>query len=493
MTEQRVEKRAIYKPQVEEIQRELSQAETIDDFFGKEGIFARLFARTLEEMLAAELSAQLGYEKYEAKGRNSGNSRNGTRTKQVQSSAGEQTITVPRDRNGAFASPLLAGQRSNELEEKVISLYAKGSSTRDIQTTLAELYGVEVTAPTISAITDKVWPLVEQWQNRALAEIYAIVYLDAFYVKLRREGKVENVAIYDVLGVNLDGHKEVLGHWVGAGAEGANFWLSVLTLVVSLDGSEVGRGCLTLMVSLIYQRRAIPLVWLVVARPKGHLSAQAHISLLVRLQALLPAEADVIVLGDGEFDSIELQRYLHQQGWHYVCRTAKDTWVSCESEWLQLDDWALPDLCLGLEQVAFTEQAYGPVTVVVWWDQAYQAPIFLVSNLTLTDEICYWYRKRMRIETFFSDQKSRGFQLHKSHVADPARLARILIAACLAYLWIIYLGAFALQHGYVALIHRSDRCDLSLFQLGLAFLDHCLNERWPIPLDLKLPVDLLFA
>jgi hypothetical protein len=269
--------------------------------------------------------------------------------------------------------------------------------------------------------------------------------------------------------------------------------LSGMTLVVSLDGSEVGRGCLTLMVSLIYQRRAIPLVWLVVARPKGHLSAQAHISLLVRLQALLPAEADVIVLGDGEFDSIELQRYLHQQGWHYVCRTAKDTWVSCEGEWLQLDDWALPDLCLGLEQVAFTEQAYGPVTVVVWWDQAYQAPIFLVSNLTLTDEICYWYRKRMRIETFFSDQKSRGFQLHKSHVADPARLARILIAACLAYLWIIYLGAFALQHGYVALIHRSDRCDLSLFQLGLAFLDHCLNERWPIPLDLKLPVDLLFA
>lgn len=269
--------------------------------------------------------------------------------------------------------------------------------------------------------------------------------------------------------------------------------LSGLTLVVSLDGSEVGRGCLTLMVSLIYQRRAIPLVWLVVARPKGHLAAQEHIRLLQRLQTLLPAEADVIVLGDGEFDSIELQRYLSDQGWHYVCRTAKDTWVCSEGEWLQLEECALPDLCLGLEAVAFTEQAYAPVTVVIWWDKAYQAPLFLVSNLTLTDEICYWYRKRMRIETLFSDQKSRGFQLHKSHVADPARLARILIAACLAYIWIIFLGAFALQQGHVALLHRSDRCDLSLFQLGLAFLDHCLNEHWPIPVDLKLPIDLFFA
>jgi putative transposase len=243
VTDKKPTKRAIYKPQVEEIQRELSSAESIDDFFGKEGIFARLFARTLEEMLEAELSEQLGYEKYEAKGRNSGNSRNGKRAKQVQTSAGEQTIAVPRDRNGEFASPLLAGGRSNELEEKVIALYAKGTSTRDIQRTLAELYGVEVTAPTISAITDKVWPLVEEWQNRPLADIYAIVYLDALYVKLRREGKVENIAVYDVLGVNLDGQKEVLGHWVGTGSEGANFWLSVLKDLQQRGVSDIFIAC----------------------------------------------------------------------------------------------------------------------------------------------------------------------------------------------------------------------------------------------------------
>lgn len=247
--------------------------------------------------------------------------------------------------------------------------------------------------------------------------------------------------------------------------EGLLAHLGDVTLVISMDGSEMGRGCLVLMVSLLYQQRAIPLLWTVVARPKGHFPAQEHIALLNQLRPLLCTERQVILLGDGEFDSIELQRYLTQQGWHYVCRTAKDTWVCCQAEWSQLDLWAWPDLCLHLEQVRFTEQAYGPVSVVIWWDKPYQHPLFLVSNLDLAAEICYWYRKRMRIETFFSDQKSRGFALDQSHVADPARLARILVAACLAYLWMIYLGAFVRQQGFVAIVHRTDRCDLSLFRV----------------------------
>jgi len=269
--------------------------------------------------------------------------------------------------------------------------------------------------------------------------------------------------------------------------------LAGLPLVISMDGSEVGRGCMTMMVSLIYQKRAIPLIWTVLDRPKGHLSAQEHITLLKRLRALLPEETQVILLGDGEFDSLELQSYLTQQQWHYVCRTAKDTWVCKEGEWFQLDDCAMPDLCLGLEEVRFTEQAYGPVTVVIWWDKEHRTPIFLVSNMELTDEVCYWYRRRMRIETFFSDQKSRGFHLHKSHVDDPARLSRILIAACLAYIWIVFLGTFAHQQGLVSLIHRTDRCDLSLFQIGLDWLEHCLNEMLPIPVSFTLPSEFLFA
>jgi putative transposase len=222
---------AEHLPSVETIQRELGKAESIDDFFGKEGIFSRLFAETIETILEAELTEQLGYGPYEAKGRKSGNSRNGKRKKRVRTSGGETAINIPRDRNGDFQPSLLEKHKanSNEIEAKVLALYARGNSTRDIRSMLEELYGIHVSATTISAITDKVWPLVEQWQNRPLEKLYPIVYLDALHVKLRREGKVQNTALYTVLGVDLDGHRDVLGHWVGNGGEGANFWLSVIT------------------------------------------------------------------------------------------------------------------------------------------------------------------------------------------------------------------------------------------------------------------------
>src|SRR3954449_1850375 len=148
-------------PSVERIQRELASAKSIDDFFGKEGIFARLFAGTLEHMLEAELTAHLGYQPYAASGRNSGNSRNGKRSRNLRTSAGDMTIQVPRDRAGDFQPVLLEKYQSstNELEEKIIALYAKGVSTRDIQENLQELYGVEVSAQTISTITG--YPLGE--------------------------------------------------------------------------------------------------------------------------------------------------------------------------------------------------------------------------------------------------------------------------------------------------------------------------------------------
>ena len=236
-------KEPIQLPSAEEIQDELAQAESIDDFFGKEGIFSKLFARTMEEMLEAELSAHLGYEKYEARGRNSGNNRNGKRETTLQTSAGGQKIRVPRDRNGEFQSPLLEQRRSNELERKITALYAKGTTTRDIQETIADIYGVEMTPATISAITDKVWPLVEEWQNRPLDAVYPIVYLDALHVKLRRDGKIENVAVYIVLAVDTEGHKDVLGNWVGDGAEGANFWLNVLSDLQSRGVDDILISC----------------------------------------------------------------------------------------------------------------------------------------------------------------------------------------------------------------------------------------------------------
>ncbi len=222
------DKKEYSMPSAEEVARELGKATSIDDFYGKDGIFSKLFSKTIEEMLEAELTSQLGYERYEAEGRNSGNSRNGYYTRKMRTSGGDAEIQVPRDRNGEFQSELLK-KNSNEIEQKIITMYAKGMSTRNIQDMLTEIYGIDVSADTISAITDKVWPLVEAWQARPLAGVYAILYLDGFHVKLKRDGKIANVAVYNVLGVDLDGHREVLGHWIGDGAEGANFWLSVIT------------------------------------------------------------------------------------------------------------------------------------------------------------------------------------------------------------------------------------------------------------------------
>lgn len=233
-------------PGAEEVQRELRKAKSMDDFFGKEGIFARLFAHTLEEMLETELSEHLGYEAYEVKGRNSGNSRNGRYAKKLRTSAGDTTIQVPRDRNGDFEPQVIKKQvaNTNELEDKIIGLYAKGMSVRDIQETLLDLYGVEVSPTTLSAITDKVWGLVEEWQNRALASVYPIVYLDAIHIKLRHEGKVENIAVYTVLGVDVEGHRDILGHWVGNGGESSNFWLSVITDLQTRGVQDIFIACM---------------------------------------------------------------------------------------------------------------------------------------------------------------------------------------------------------------------------------------------------------
>jgi len=217
-----------HMPSAEEVAQELGKATSIDDFYGKDGIFAKLFSKTIEDMLEAELTSELGYERYDTEGHNSGNNRNGHYTRKMRTSGGDAEIKVPRDRNGEFQSALLK-KNSNEIERKVIAMYAKGMSTRDIQDLLTELYGIDVSPETISAITDKVWPLVEGWQNRPLAEIYAILYLDAIHIKLKKDGKIANIAIYNVIGVDLDGHREPLGHWIGDGGEGANFWLSVVT------------------------------------------------------------------------------------------------------------------------------------------------------------------------------------------------------------------------------------------------------------------------
>jgi putative transposase len=218
-----------------------------EDIIGENGLLKRLTKALLERALSAELTHHLGYEKHDPAGHNSGNSRNGVSSKTVRGEFGEIVVDTPRDRNGSFEPQILGKHqtRFDGFNDKILSLYARGMTTREIQGHLQEMYGVEVSPTLISDVTDAVLDEVKAWQNRPLEAIYGVVYLDALYVKMRHEGRVENRAVYVAIGIDLEGRKEVLGLWTSSN-EGAKFWLGVLTelrnrgvkdiLIVCVDG-----------------------------------------------------------------------------------------------------------------------------------------------------------------------------------------------------------------------------------------------------------------
>jgi hypothetical protein len=267
--------------------------------------------------------------------------------------------------------------------------------------------------------------------------------------------------------------------------------LALQTLVLVMDGSGVGRGCTALMIHVIYKGRALPLAWRVRQAPKGHFPEELHIALVELISGLIPAEVQVVLLGDGEFDGTRLQQTLQDAGWAYACRTATSTVASWEGETFRLDALGAclkPGRLIELKEVHFTRAAYGPILLLCCWAKGYQEPLYLVSNMATAEEACRLYEKRFRIETFFSDQKSRGFHIHKSHISDVQRLSRLLIAACLAYIWVVYLGTVCEKDRWQHIIHRSTRCDLSLFQLGLRLLEHFLNEELPLPVQFHVTI-----
>ena len=202
----------------------------LKDLADVQAMVKELFASAVQEMLEAEMDTHLGYTKHDTKNKQTENSRNEHSKKTVDSELGEMTLDVPRDRQSEF-DPVLVKKhqkRMPSIEEQVIALYARGVSTRDIQAHLHQIYGIEISPTLVSNLTDRLLPRIQEWQNRPLQPIYAVVFLDAIHYKVRQDGHVQNKAAYMVVGIDLSGQKDVLGMWIGE-HESAKFWLSVLT------------------------------------------------------------------------------------------------------------------------------------------------------------------------------------------------------------------------------------------------------------------------
>src|SRR5215207_543535 len=201
-----------------------------DDMFGGDGLLQQLTKAVVERALRGEMTHHLGHEEHDPAGQNSGNSRNGKSSKTTKGKRGRIQIDVPRDRNAEFEPQLIKkGQtRFDGFDDKIISMYARGMTCREIKAHLQEIYGVDVSPDLISTVTDAVIDEVRAWQTRLLDPVYPILYLDALVVKVKDQGRVSNKAIYLAIGVNLSGLKEVLGMWASE-SEGAKFWLSIIT------------------------------------------------------------------------------------------------------------------------------------------------------------------------------------------------------------------------------------------------------------------------
>jgi Transposase DDE domain len=265
-------------------------------------------------------------------------------------------------------------------------------------------------------------------------------------------------------------------------------------LVLVLDGSQAGRGSMVLMVGVLYQRRALPIAWLVYKGKKGHTSAERHIQALEKVIPLLPTDSQVILLGDAEYDTTEMLIWIEKNtNWQYVLRTSPQIYVRTDTCSQPIRDYPLAKGKLFyLKNAGFTQSATVTLNVIGWWGACYEEPIFLITNLKNAYEACRYYQRRFRIETFFSDQKSRGFHIHKSHLADPDRLSRLLIAACLAYIWMITQGLRVIAEGNLSLIDRTDRRDKSLFRLGLDWLKYALKHSIDFQPDFHfLPLEVL--
>jgi len=225
--------------------RELLQESNIVSMADIQELFKETIAEFMENGLDAELDEELGYSRYDYKNKDTDNSRNGHSSKTLKTSFGEVDIDVPRDRKGEFDPVILKKNQTSitqDVEEKILSMYAKGMTTSDIEAHIRDIYGLEISDTTISRITDKILPIAKEWQQRPLEPVYAVVFLDAIHYHVRSEGQIVKKAVYIAIGVDLDGRKDVLGMWVGEN-ESAKYWASVLNGLKNRGVEDIFIAC----------------------------------------------------------------------------------------------------------------------------------------------------------------------------------------------------------------------------------------------------------
>jgi len=245
-------------------------------------------------------------------------------------------------------------------------------------------------------------------------------------------------------------------------------------LVLCIDGSEVCQNCISLMLSVYYKKRALPIVWLVRQGKKGHFSQQMHLDLLQLATKLIPKDCSVVFLGDGEFSGEELIQALRRQKWSYVLRTKLNRKIDCGNELAPIGKAMTPKG----SKYLFIPSALPHSNAVLWHEKGFEKPIPLLTNLELAHQACLYYKKRFSIETMFSDMKSRGFNLHKAQLDQPKRVEKLIIAVALAYLIIFLWGIAPLKNKFVGLFYRKDRAkQLSPFNRGLKTFDYCHENQ----------------
>jgi Transposase DDE domain len=254
------------------------------------------------------------------------------------------------------------------------------------------------------------------------------------------------------------------------------------SIILVIDGTDMGKNCASLMLSVVWGKRSIPLVWLVKEGQKGHFSVADHLALLTQVGDLLLPDWSVVLLGDGEFDAWELQAYAQSQGWEYALRTAKNTKIEDSKG----DTYAIGECYpeaganyVWIEDCLIHQSRKGLVNALVWHEKKYPHPLYLLSNLDWVKDVMDYYRRRFSIETLFGDIKSRGFNVHKTRIKSKEMIHNLLIVICLAYLLCFVIGLNQDQFkGFLAKIFRKDRMNqYSCFHIGLKIAQYCQEKN----------------